>query len=258
MTASLEWVERDFSDTATVPADGPDLREYILARLRLPIEVPRPDGDWGLTEGLVAVWQEIVREHQVDLEAGYIEPNLYESNDFISWNFFEEMDPTSSLYEEEGERTVALRIAGWHDRARVAFLHRTRLVRAPVAGPGEYAKHFPDASCKSVADLRARSARGRPPVSQLMFGLDRTVLEPFVLTAAAEFIPQLTEDPDKDVVRCYVDCMIDVGFVGGVSTQTLCVEWSAAMAHVYPVDADKTTGTVAYLDDLQFAVRNTP
>jgi hypothetical protein len=247
-----------------VPYDATQVHRYVLDRMRLPITVPRPGDAWDLTEAIVVIWKEVVREVEVDGESWCIDADSLDSDDFIHHMFVQEMDPAHGLYDAEGhrrERDMALNIATWYDGARDELLRRTRLMRVPVAGPRDYPKHFPGGGARTLAQLKARSVKtnNQDSTSQLRFGLDGAALEEFVHVATAEFACELVAASDASVFRGFVDCMIEVGYTRGEATQVLCVEWSPQMAHVYPVARGEITSEkVVFLDDLQGVVRDVP
>ncbi len=260
--SSSSWADRGLT-AEPVPHGQRRVRDYILEHLRLPIEVPRPEGDWTLTERVVEIWASVVESVQVDDESWAIESNLYESDGFISHLYFEEMDPNSTMYDREGhedERGFALRIASWYDSARHELSRRLRLMAVPVAGPADFSKHYPDASCRTISDLKARSrARsGGSPVSLLRFGLDQPALEELVHLATAELVAELEAAHDEEVFRGYVDGMVDVGYTNGDATRFLCIEWAPQMAHVYPVSEMEVTGPAISIDNPQGYVRDGP
>lgn len=260
--SSASWASR-FLAVEPVPRDAAEIRSYIVERLRLPINVPRPEGDWTLTEGVVGIWKSVVESLEVDGESWAIDPEAYASNGFISHFYFEEKDPSSTLYDKDGhedEGAIALRIASWYDRACERLSEELRLVAVPVAGPDDYPKHYPDAGSKTLADLRKRSRSkiGGSPVSILRFGLDQTAITELVHYATAECLDDLRAARDKQVFRAYVDTMIDIGYTDGRATKFLCIEWSPKMVHVYPVSEVETAGSVLRLDSLQFYVLDTP
>lgn len=260
-SSSVSWASRGLSGEP-VPRGEDYVRDYILDHLRLPIDVPRPEGDWTLTERIVAVWKSVVESVEVDGESWAIEPDLVDSDGFISHIYFEEMDPTSTLYDEEGhkdERAIALRIASWYDRARDELSRRLRLIAVPVAGPADFPKHYPDAGSKTISALKTRSkTSGGSPVSVLRFGLDHAALEELVHLATAELVDELAAAHDDEVFRGYVDGMTEVGYTNGDATRFLCIEWAPHMAHVYPVSENEISGRVLLIDNPQSYVRDTP
>lgn len=260
--ASSSWADRGLA-ASPVPSDPRHLHEFVAERLRIPIEVPRPDEDWSLTEQIVAIWKSVVEGCQVDDEASYIDPDVRSSDGFIDSLFLHDIDPagpTSTRDKVDEERMIAHNIAGWYDGARAELLRRTRLMRVPVAGPEDYPKHYPDAGCRSIADLKTRSAQMREgaPVSVLRFGFDHETVQETVHQATAEFADELVEACEGSVFRGFVDSMIDIGYTAGEATQILCVEWSPQNAHIYPVARSEITGRLVGLGDAQEFVRDTP
>lgn len=249
------WQVRNLNTAGPVPSANPFLREFILDRLRLPIEVPSVDGQVDLESGLVRLWKQVVEKLEVDGESHWIEPDPYASQDYISAIDLALSDPEGDSYGTDDlneDQATAHNIARWYEEARAEFLCRTRLIRAPIAGPVEYPKHFPDAACRSLGDLRDRSRHslGQPGISKLLFGIDKEKLSVIVLLAAADYIDELSA-VDASLVRGYVHCMDDIGFTEGMLTQLLCIEWSPNLTHAYPIQENDAHGKVVYLDDLQ-------
>lgn len=217
-----------------VPFEYEELVNYVWDRLRCPVSVEPIYGDWGPRLLLFALWREHLADYEVDNESGLLDFfDGGDESDVVPPFLREGMNSESPLFLDE-PRALAINISTWIAKARFDFLESTRLLRAVVAGPATYPKHFPPPSCSTFEDLRNASFKGvaGKPASRLLYNIHYPHIHHLVSTVQVNFFHRLVQ---TDNFRGAVDCLGAVGVVEGVLTDYLAIEWSAATIHAYPV-----------------------
>ena len=102
-----------------------------------------------------------------------------------------------------------------------------------MAGPAEYAKHLPPHNCRTSADLRLASKRGKS-VSYFKFGIGPEALQHTIRAVEQDYFDDLVGTLRY---RGAVHCLTDVGFVKGEPSPFIAIEWTPALIHAYPIGA---------------------